>query len=89
MKKIVALAFTVLAAVSLAGCSSTEKGAAIGAGVGAVVGGVASGSVVGAAVGAGVGAVGGALLGRVAGSDTICYYEDRRGRLYRAECPRG
>lgn len=87
MTKLIPIAFSVLAALSLAGCSSTERGAAVGAGVGAVVGGLATGTVAGAAIGAGVGAVGGAVLGKVAGSDTECYYEDSYGRLYRADCP--
>lgn len=87
MNKLVPIAFTVLAAIGLAGCSSTERGAAGGALVGGVVGGVATGSVAGAAIGAGVGAVGGALLGSVAGNDSMCWYEDRYGRTYRAECP--
>ncbi len=49
--------------LGLAGCSSTQKGAAIGGGAGAIIGGLATNSVAGAAIGG----VGGALVGGAIG----------------------
>ena len=86
MKKIIVIGITLIA---LAGCSSTERGAAVGATAGAIIGGVTTNSVAGAAVGAAAGGVAGALVGRVAGSDEMCYYRDHNGRLFRDYCPQG
>ncbi|MCO5733621.1 YMGG-like glycine zipper-containing protein [Rhizobium sp. SSA_523] len=72
--------------LTMAGCSQTERGAAIGAGSGAVIGGLATGNVRGAAVGAAVGGVGGALIGSVAEQPGQCYYRDRNGRRYIDNC---
>jgi len=79
----------VFAAFAIAGCTPTEKGAAIGAGTGAVVGGIATGNVQGAAVGAAVGGIAGALIGRVSEGSNRCYYRDRYGRRYVDACPSG
>ncbi len=83
MKK--AIAFAVIA-MAVAGCSQTEKGAATGAAAGAIIGGVVTGNVQGAALGAAVGGVGGALIGS-ANEPGRCYYRDRYGRRYIADCP--
>lgn len=77
-----------LAVMSLAGCSSTERGAGIGAATGAVVGGVVTNDVRGAAVGAAIGGVSGALIGNAAGRPGQCEFQDRNGRRYIADCPR-
>lgn len=71
--------------ISVAGCTTTERGAAVGAGTGAVIGAVATGNVKGAAVGGAIGAVSGALIGR-AMSPGRCYYRDANGRRYEAPC---
>ena len=89
MKKFTPIAFAVVAALGLAGCSTTERAATAGAATGAVIGGVTTGTATGALVGGAVGAVAGAVVGRVADSDTQCYYRDRFGDLYIDECPRG
>ncbi|ODT06658.1 MAG: hypothetical protein ABS58_10560 [Mesorhizobium sp. SCN 65-20] len=78
-------------AMPLAACTATEQGATVGA-----LGGAAIGSAVaapgnraeGALVGGAVGAVSGALIGR-ASEPQRCRYQDRYGRIYVAECPRG
>lgn len=76
-----------LAAVGfLAGCTATERGAAIGAAGGAAVGAAATGDVAGAAVGGVVGAAAGALIGR-ASEPGQCVYRDRFGDEYVAPCP--
>ncbi|MEN9894872.1 MAG: hypothetical protein RIR97_724 [Pseudomonadota bacterium] len=85
MKK--ALIFALLA-LSVAGCSQTERGAAIGAGSGAVIGGLIGGNVRGAAVGAAIGGIGGAIIGNVREQPGQCYYRDRNGRRYISDCPR-
>ncbi|MCO6184922.1 YMGG-like glycine zipper-containing protein [Rhizobium sp. L1K21] len=85
MKKVIALVFVALTAVS---CSQTEKGAATGAAAGAIVGGIVGGNVQGAAIGAAIGGVGGALLG-AANEPGRCYYRDRYGREYVDACPAG
>lgn len=66
MMRALALA-TVIAAASLAGCSSYREervvtGAAVGGATGAIIGGVASGSPGGALVGGAVGAVAGGVV---------------------------
>lgn len=79
------------ALVGLAGCTQTQQGAVVGG-----LGGAAIGSVVaapgsrteGALVGGAVGAVAGALIGR-ASEPGRCYYRDRYGQRYVAQCPRG
>lgn len=68
-----------------AGCTTTERGAAVGAGTGAVIGAVATGNVKGAAVGGAIGAVAGALIGKSM-SPGYCIYRDRNGRRYEARC---
>lgn len=60
-------ALLVLAIFILAGCTTTQKGAAIGAGTGAVIGGIighqSGEGPTGAAIGAAAGGLGGALIG--------------------------
>jgi len=87
MKQIAAMIFVVAGALALAGCTATERGAAIGAGTGAVIGGATTGTVQGAAVGAGIGGVSGAVIGELADRDNKCVYETRDGRQYVADCP--
>jgi YMGG-like Gly-zipper len=71
--------------ITVAGCTSTERGAAVGAGTGAVIGAVATGNVKGAAVGGAIGAVSGALIGRAIAPGR-CYYRDANGRRFEAPC---
>ncbi|KKX27805.1 MULTISPECIES: YMGG-like glycine zipper-containing protein [unclassified Rhizobium] len=85
MKKALVL---LLASLTLASCTQTEKGAGIGAASGAVIGGLVSGNVRGAAVGAAIGGVSGALIGSVSEQPGQCYYRDRYGRRYIDDCPR-
>jgi hypothetical protein len=77
------LAGAVCCALGVAGCSETERGAAIGGVVGAAAGGIATSSVGGAIVGAGVGALAGAIL--VESGKDWCTYR-YHGRLYRERC---
>ncbi len=74
------------ALLTLGACSATERGAAIGGVSGAAIGGAVSGDVEGAIVGGAVGTVAGALIGK-AQEPGKCYYRDRRGRRYVANCP--
>lgn len=84
MKKMI---IALVAAASLAGCTTAEKTAVGGAAVGAAIGGIASGTIEGAAVGAAAGAVGGYLLGRIADRPGYCRYRDRySGRVYVDRC---
>ncbi len=70
------------AAVTLSGCTRTEKtvaGALIGAGAGAGIGAAIGGSTSGVAIGAGSGAVVGGVIGYTQGSDRDDkegYYDD-------------
>lgn len=94
MRKILSIAVVLAASLSLAACSTTEKGASTGAIAGAVIGGVTTGTVGGALIGAAAGgitgAVAGELIGRYDRDPTKCVWEDRNGRRYIAECsPRG
>ena len=61
------LIFLIFAAVILAGCTTTQKGAAVGATGGSILGGIighqSGHGPTGAAIGAGAGAVAGALIG--------------------------
>ena len=94
MRKILSIAVVLVAALPLAACSTTEKGASIGATTGAIIGGVTTGTVGGALVGAAAGgitgAVAGELIGRYDRDPNQCVWEDRNGRRYLAPCsPRG
>lgn len=82
MKKILIL---LVVAAGAAGCSQTEKGAAIGGLGGAAVGAAISGDAGGAIVGGLGGAAVGALIG-AANEPGKCYYRDRYGRRYIAAC---
>lgn len=83
MKKIL---IVLAVATGITGCTSTEKGAVIGGGTGALIGGLASGDAGGAIIGGIAGAAAGALIGNVADQPGKCYYRDRRGRRYIADC---
>lgn len=67
MKQKVNFLILVLVAIALAGCSTTQKGAAVGAGagagLGAIIGHQSGHTAAGAGIGAAVGAVSGALVG--------------------------
>lgn len=75
----------VAAVAALAGCTTSERDAALGGTAGAVIGGVASNSVGGAVVGGVVGAAAGVLIGKATRTGW-CVYRDRSGRLYEARC---
>lgn len=80
------LVFAAIAVAALAGCSQTEKGAAIGGLGGAAVGAaVAHDPAVGAVVGGAIGATAGAIIGN-ANEPGKCYYRGRNGRRYIADC---
>lgn len=83
MKSIIAV---IAVCTALAGCTTTEKSAAIGAGTGAVAGALISGNARGAAVGALVGGAAGALIGSVQGQPGKCRYADGNGGSYIAAC---
>jgi hypothetical protein len=85
MLNVVKAGLAILLMMVVAGCTTTERAAAVGAGTGAVIGAVATGNVQGAAIGGAIGAVSGALIGR-AMSPGNCYYRDRNGRRYDAPC---
>ena len=80
MYKMVAI---VLAGLTLAGCTQTERSTTMGAATGAVIGGVLGNNVRSAAVGAVIGGV----LGAVAAQPGQCYYRDERGRKFIDDCP--
>ena len=80
----------VLAAVTMmAGCTTSEKDAAVGAAVGGAVGAVATGRASGALIGAGIGAVSGVVLGRATRKGYCVYRNPRTGRRYTDVCPAG
>ena len=72
-----------VAAIALAGCTTTERDVGVGATAGAVVGGLADGGR-GALLGAGAGALGGLLVRNL--RNGYCEYRGRDGRIYRARC---
>ena len=74
-----------VAMAALTACSQTEKGAVIGGLGGAAIGGAVTGDAGGAVLGGGIGAVTGALIGN-ATEPGKCYYRDRRGRRFIADC---
>lgn len=74
-----------LAALTVAGCTQTEQGAAVGATSGAIIGGLLGNNVRSAALGAAIGGV----LGAVTAQPGQCYYRDRWGRKYIDDCPPG
>lgn len=82
------------ALLSLAACTSTQRGATVGGVAGALIGGTTTGSLAGAAVGGAIGATAGAvtgqLLGRYDRDPNRCVFIDRRtGERYLDTCPRG
>ncbi|QDY99818.1 lipoprotein [Nitratireductor mangrovi] len=82
MRKIVLAA---VAALTLAGCTTAERDAALGGAAGAAIGGLATGRAAGAVVGGVVGAASGVLIGKATRTGW-CVYRDRYGRLYEARC---
>ena len=82
MLKVIAV---ILAGLTLASCTQTERGATLGAATGAVIGGVLGNNVRGVALGAAIGGV----LGAVASQPGQCYYEDEKGREFIDDCPPG
>ena len=80
MIKVIAV---VLAGLTLASCTQTERGASLGAATGAVIGGVLGNNVRSAALGAAIGGV----LGAVAAQPGQCYYKDEYGRKFIDQCP--
>jgi hypothetical protein len=72
-----------IAAASLAGCTTTERDVTTGAAAGAVIGGIVDGGS-GALIGAGAGALGGLLVRNL--RNGYCQYRDRNGRIYTARC---
>lgn len=82
MRKFIILA---ACAAALAGCSQTQRGAAVGAATGAAVGAIATGTPEGAVVGGVLGGAGGAMIG-AATEPGYCYYRDRYGRRYTDRC---
>jgi hypothetical protein len=82
MKKIL---IVVAVAAGVAGCTQTEKGAAIGGLGGAAIGTAITGDAGGAIVGGVAGATAGALIGN-ASEPGKCRYRDRYGRVYIARC---
>lgn len=77
------LIIAAVAALSLSGCTTTEKDVSIGTATGAVVGGIVGGGR-GALVGAGAGAIGGLLVRNL--RNGYCEYRDRNGQIYQARC---
>ena len=75
MIKVIAV---ILAGLTLASCTQTERGATLGAASGAVIGGVLGNNVRSAALGAAIGGV----LGAVAAQPGQCYYKDEYGRKF-------
>jgi len=80
-----ACAIVALPLTGVAGCTTTETGAAVGAGAGAVIGGATTGTTQGALAGAAIGGVTGALIGRAA-TPGDCVYRDQFGRQFVARC---
>ena len=76
------LAMVIVAAGTLAACTTTEKTAS-GAGIGAAVGAIASNSVGGAVAGALIGGFGTFL---VETADGRCQYRNSKGRIYTTRC---
>ncbi len=76
----------VAAMLVVAGCSPTQRGAAVGAGTGAAIGAVATGTGRGAAIGAVAGGLAGALIGD-ASEPGQCRYRDRdTGEIFVDDC---
>jgi len=72
-------------AAGVAGCTNTEKGAVIGGLGGAAIGTAVSGDAGGAIIGGIAGTAAGALIGN-ATEPGKCYYRDRNGRRFVANC---
>jgi NhaP-type Na+/H+ or K+/H+ antiporter len=80
--KAIKIAVVIVAAGTLAACTTNEKTAS-GAGIGAAVGALASNSVGGAVAGAVIGGVGTYLFER---ADGRCQYRNSRGKIYTRRC---
>lgn len=77
------LIIVAIAALALAGCTTTEKDVGVGTAAGAVVGGIVGGGR-GALIGAGAGAIGGLLVRNL--RNGYCEYRDSNGQVYTARC---
>lgn len=89
MKKIFAGLMIGAAALAATACTPTQQGAAIGGGSGALIGAaVSDGGLGGTLAGAAIGTAAGAVIGRATEGNNQCYYRDRYGREYKADCPR-
>jgi hypothetical protein len=80
--KALKFAVVIVAAGTLAACTTTEKTAS-GAGIGAAVGAIASNSVGGAVAGALIGGFGTYLF---EAADGRCQYRNSRGKVYTSRC---
>jgi uncharacterized protein YcfJ len=93
MRSFTLIVAVLLTALTISGCTSSQRAAGAGAIAGGVIGGATTGTLKGAAVGAVVGTVSGAvigtLLGRSRDNPEQCVFEDRRGRRFIDDCPEG
>ncbi|WP_417408451.1 hypothetical protein [Hoeflea sp.] len=80
--KAIKIAVVIVAAGTLAACTTSEKTAS-GAGIGAAVGALASNSVGGAVAGAVIGGVGTYLFQT---ADGRCQYRNSKGQVYTRRC---
>ena len=78
--------FALMAVATLAGCTSTEKGAVVGGVAGGVAGGLLTGNAGGVVVGAAAGAIGGALIGQAIDRPGYCRYRRPDGSIYEDRC---
>jgi outer membrane lipoprotein SlyB len=86
MKKLTLATLAAVLALGLAGCTSTQKGAAGGAVVGALAGQIIGGDTASTLIGAAVGTAAGALIGDAVGRPGYCRYRNSRGVVYEARC---
>lgn len=86
MKKLTFAAFAAVLALGVAGCTSTQKGAAVGAGAGALIGQAVGGNTESTLIGAAAGGLAGALIGDAVGRPGYCRYRNSRGKIYEARC---
>ncbi|PSM16214.1 YtxH domain-containing protein [Nitratireductor sp. StC3] len=86
MKKFLLVAAAV---VALAGCTTSERDAALGGAAGAAIGGLATGTASGAVIGGVAGAATGVLLGRATRKGMCVYRDPRTLKRYTDVCPAG
>ena len=87
MKKLSAMVLALSLSAAIAGCTSTEKGAAVGAVGGALVGQAIGGNTESTLVGAAVGGIAGAVIGNLLERKGYCIYRRPNGTTYEARCP--